>query len=52
MFKDYGVEGIPHTVVVDQKGKIAAITDPTALTETHLKDLLAGKKLALAQPRA
>jgi len=50
MFKDYLISGIPHTVVVDQDGKIAAITYPSTLTAQHLKDALAGKKLALAQP--
>jgi uncharacterized protein (TIGR03435 family) len=50
MFNDYGITGIPHTVVVDQKGVIAAITHPTFLTEELLKDLLAGKKIAFAQP--
>jgi uncharacterized protein (TIGR03435 family) len=49
MFKDYGIGGIPHTVVVDQEGKIAAITHPSMLTAQHLKDVLAGKKLALTQ---
>src|ERR1043166_3171637 len=51
MFKDYRVTGIPHTVVVDPKGIIAAITYPTFLTEQHLKDVLAGKKIALAEGR-
>ena len=50
MFKAYGITGIPHTVIVDKKGKIAGITHPTSLTESVLKDALAGKKLALAQP--
>src|SRR5438093_9835596 len=50
MFEDYGVTSIPHTVIVDQKGIIAAITHPTYLTEEHLKDLLAGKNIALAPP--
>jgi len=49
MFKAYGVTGIPHTVVVDQNGRIAAITNPTSLTEEHLTDLLAGKTIASAQ---
>lgn len=49
MFKDYRITGIPHTVVVDRKGKIAAITYPTSVTEAVLGDVLAGKKLALAQ---
>ena len=50
MFKAYGVSGIPHTVVVNKKGKIVAITHPTSLTENILKEALAGKKLSLAQP--
>ena len=49
MFDDYAVTGIPHTVIVDQKGNIAAITHPTYLTEGHLRDVLAGKKMGLAQ---
>jgi thiol-disulfide isomerase/thioredoxin len=51
MFKAYGIGGIPHTVLVDKKGKIAAITHPTYLTEAILKDALAGRKLNLAQVR-
>jgi uncharacterized protein (TIGR03435 family) len=51
MFKAYGIQGIPHTVVVDRKGRIAAITYPTVLTVQHIEDLLAGKKLALAEPK-
>lgn len=50
MFKDYGITSIPHTVVVDKTGRIAAITHPVELTEQALSDVLAGKKLALAQP--
>jgi uncharacterized protein (TIGR03435 family) len=50
MFKEYGISGIPHTVIVDKKGKIVGITHPTMLTEQVLKDAVAGKKLALAQP--
>jgi len=50
MFKDYAITGIPHTVVVDKKGKIVAITHPTMLTEQVLSDVLAGKRLALAAP--
>jgi thiol-disulfide isomerase/thioredoxin len=51
MFRAYGVTGIPHTLVVDQNGRIAAITNPTSLTEEHLTDLLAGKTIAFAQGR-
>lgn len=49
MLDDYAVTGIPHTVIVDQKGIIAAITHPTYVTEAVLRDVLAGKKVALAQ---
>jgi uncharacterized protein (TIGR03435 family) len=49
MLDDYGIVGIPQTVVVDQNGIIAAITHPTFLTEEHLKNLMAGKKIDLAQ---
>ncbi len=44
-FKSYEVKGIPHTVLVDQEGKIAGITYPDFLTEAVLDDLLAGKPL-------
>src|SRR6185503_14723652 len=36
MNQAYGVGGIPLTVVLDQEGKIAAITYPTSLTEKHI----------------
>ena len=48
MNKAYAVTGIPHTVVLDKEGKIAAITYPTTLTEKPINDLLAGKKISLA----
>ncbi|HEY5912858.1 MAG TPA: TIGR03435 family protein [Verrucomicrobiae bacterium] len=51
-FKDYGVSGIPHTVVVDRGGKIVAITNPSILTAQDLRDVLAGKDLALAPPES
>ena len=44
MNKAYGVTGIPHTVVLDKTGKIAAITYPTFLAGKSINDLLAGKK--------
>jgi len=50
MFKAYGITGIPHTIIVNKKGKIVAITYPTSVTESVLKDALAGRKLALGQP--
>jgi len=49
MFDAFRLSGIPHTVVVDQQGTIAAITHPTFLTEQHLREVLAGKKISLPQ---
>jgi uncharacterized protein (TIGR03435 family) len=43
----YAVGGIPHTVVLDTNGRIAAITHPTMLLAQHINDLLAGKKIDL-----
>jgi uncharacterized protein (TIGR03435 family) len=51
MFKDYGVSGIPHTVVVGTNGVIAWVTHPTALSATMINDVLAGKTAALPMPR-
>ncbi len=50
IFKAYGVEGIPETILVDTRGSIAAITDPDQVTETVLAGMLAGEapKVALA----
>ena len=48
MNKAYAVTGIPHTVVLDKNGRIAAITYPTDLMETNIANLLAGKKIFLA----
>jgi uncharacterized protein (TIGR03435 family) len=48
----YGIRAIPHTVVLGKDGKIAAITYPTMLTEKHIHDLLAGKKIDLPEPGA
>lgn len=40
MHKAYQVRAIPHTVVVDANGAIAAITHPTALNEKLLDELV------------
>jgi uncharacterized protein (TIGR03435 family) len=48
----YGIRAIPHTVVLGKDGNIAAITHPTILTEQHIHDLLAGKKIDLKEPGA
>ncbi len=39
--------GIPHTVLVDANGVVAAITYPSYVTEKTIDDLLAGKKLEI-----
>jgi uncharacterized protein (TIGR03435 family) len=46
-FDAYQANGIPHTVVVDRNGRIAAITSPENVTETVLNDLLAGRSVSL-----
>jgi uncharacterized protein (TIGR03435 family) len=46
-FDAYQAIGLPHTVVVDGNGRIAAITKPENVTETVLNDLLAGKSVSL-----
>jgi uncharacterized protein (TIGR03435 family) len=45
MFRDYGVRAIPHTVLVDAKGVIIAITDPPSVTKEVLESLLAGRPI-------
>jgi uncharacterized protein (TIGR03435 family) len=51
-FSAYQFAGIPHSVVIDDKGNIAAITFPKEITETALDDLLAGKSLSLPVKQA
>jgi uncharacterized protein (TIGR03435 family) len=46
-FDAYLANGIPHTVVVDRNGRIAAITNPENVMETVLNDLLTGKAVTL-----
>jgi uncharacterized protein (TIGR03435 family) len=61
-FKAYGIGsqsliervntyGLPHTIVVDRQGKIAAITAPEQVTEAAIKSLLAGQTISLASKR-
>ncbi len=50
MNKAYGITGIPHTVVLGKDGTVAAIAYPTSLTDQHINDLLAGKRISLAEP--
>jgi thiol-disulfide isomerase/thioredoxin len=42
-FDAYQATGLPHTVVIDRNGKIAAITKPENVTETVLNDLIDAK---------
>jgi peroxiredoxin len=48
----FHVQGIPHTVIVDAGGKIAAITHPIMLEARHLEEVLNGQKCSLAEPTA
>jgi uncharacterized protein (TIGR03435 family) len=52
MFKAYGVSSIPHTVIVNTNGEIAAITYPMTLKREHIENLLAGKPAGLAERKA
>jgi uncharacterized protein (TIGR03435 family) len=47
----FDVHGIPHTVIVDASGKIAAITHPAALEAKNLEEILAGKPCSLPAPQ-
>lgn len=46
-FNLYQANPLPHTVVINRNGRIAAITQPENVTETVLNDLLAGKQISL-----
>ncbi len=46
-FKRYQPRIIPHTVLIDRQGKIAAITYPENVTEQVIEDLLAGRAVSL-----
>ena len=51
MFKDYGVSGIPHSVVVGTNGVIAWVTHPDGLSAALINNVLAGKPAAHPAPR-
>jgi uncharacterized protein (TIGR03435 family) len=51
-FKSYRVEGIPQTVLIDAKGTLRAMTNPSRVNENVLNDLLAGRVLDLPQTEA
>lgn len=48
--KTFHVDGIPHAVIVDASGHIAAITHPADLKAENLEEVLAGKKCSLPEP--
>lgn len=48
----FGIDGIPHTVIVDTAGKIAAITHPNDLQPRHIDEILAGNPSSLPPPAA
>jgi hypothetical protein len=43
VYKSYTAFGIPHAVVVDQKGIVAAVLNPKDLSETVIDAVLDGK---------
>ena len=48
--KAFRVQGIPHLVIVDANGHIAAITPPAGVKAANLEEVLAGKKCSLPEP--
>ncbi len=52
MFRDYGVSGIPHTVLIDPDGVLRAETYPSSLTVESLRDLVGGRELDLPRARS
>lgn len=48
--KAFHVAAIPHAVIVDTTGHIAAITDPDAIKPENLEEVLAGEKCSLPPP--
>jgi uncharacterized protein (TIGR03435 family) len=48
--KAFHVQGIPHAVIVDAGGHIAAIAHPVDIKPENLEEVLAGKKSSLPAP--
>ena len=47
--QDYGVNGVPHVVLVDTEGKIAYVGHPAGTNlEQNIETLLKGEKIATA----
>lgn len=49
-YTSFGFETIPQTVLVDQRGRVAALLQPSQLTDGILDQLLAGKAISLPVP--
>jgi len=50
LYGEFGFKTIPQTVLVDQKGRVAALLQPSELTNGILDQLLAGKALSMPAP--
>jgi uncharacterized protein (TIGR03435 family) len=48
--KVFHVQGIPHAVIVDAEGHIAAIAHPKDIKPEHLEEILVGEKCSLPAP--
>ena len=48
--KAFHVQGIPHAVIVDATGHIAAIAHPKEIAPKNLNEVLAGTKCSLPEP--
>jgi len=48
--KAFHVQGIPHAVIVDANGHIAAIAHPADIKPENVEEVLAGKKCSLPEP--
>jgi uncharacterized protein (TIGR03435 family) len=47
MFKAYGFEGVPDSVLIGADGKIAGIVHPAMLKANHIEDLTAGRPVKM-----
>jgi len=48
--KAFHVKGVPHAVIIDASGHIAAIVHPADIKPENLEEVLAGKKSTLPEP--
>jgi uncharacterized protein (TIGR03435 family) len=47
----FGIRGLPATVLLDQSGRIAAVTEALKITPSHLEELLTGAPVELPDVR-